>query len=294
MLRRGRVARGFFLVAAGLGVSVAGACADAPADPPAIPLPERLPSNEAGDGAGLQDAPHGDVGLGDAASDTCTNGKKDGAETDVDCGGPTCTSCANGRACSANRDCVDLVCTALTCSGDVGCADGTREGFMPVATYTNIAACAGAWAVAGLLAPTTKTPACMRSSGNDGLNPTGAGCTVADLCQVGWHVCETAAEVAAKSGAAGCAAAATAGLFFATRQSSAGAAQCGAGANDLFGCGGLGAAPDPITCGPLDKFSGDLCASLAGGWSCGADGLQEANDVTHTSSADGGVLCCRD
>lgn len=292
VLRRRRVARGFVLVATGLAISFAGACADSPADPPAIPLPERLPSSEAGDGAGIQDAPRVDVGLGDGASDACRDGTKGGAETDVDCGGPTCAACANGRACVANRDCAALVCTGSTCSGDVGCSDGTREGFTPVATYTNIAACAGAWSVAGLLAPATKTPACQRSAGNDGLNTSGAGCTVADLCQVGWHVCETAPEVGAKSGAAGCAAAA--GLFFVTRQSGAGAAQCGAGANDLFGCGGAGAAPDPTTCAPLDRFSGDLCASLAGGWSCGADGLQEANNVTHTNSADGGVLCCRD
>lgn len=293
MPRRGRVARGWVLVATGLAVAVAGACADAPADPAPIPLPERQSSNEGGDGAGREDAAGVDVGLGDGAPDTCKDGKRDGAETDVDCGGPTCAPCANGRACVVSRDCAALVCASATCNGDIGCADGSREGFTALATYANIAACAGAWSIAGLVAPTTKTPACLRSSGNDGPNPSGAGCAVADLCQVGWHVCETAAEVGAKSGG-GCAGAATAGLFFATRQSGGGAARCGGGANDLFGCGGLGAAPDVTTCAPLDRFSGDLCASLGGGWACGADNLQEANNVTHTNSTDGGVLCCRD
>jgi hypothetical protein len=294
MLRRGRVARGCVLVAAGLAVSVAGACADTPADAPPIPLPERLPSNEAGDGAGIQDAPRVDVGLADGAADTCADGTKDGDETDLDCGGPTCASCINGRACVANRDCASLLCAGSKCSGDIGCSDGTREGFTPVATYLNIAACAGAWSVAGLLAPNTATPACMRSSGNSGPNASGAGCTVADLCQLGWHVCATAAEVGAKSGTARCTAAATPGMFFVTRQSGPGGAVCGGGADDLFGCGGLGAPTDPVTCTPLDRTSSNLCASLAGAWQCGADGLQEANNVTHTNSTDGGVLCCRD
>jgi hypothetical protein len=118
---------------------------------------------------------------------------------------------------------------------------------------------------------------------------------VADLCQAGWHVCATPAEVAAKAGAGGCTGAAPAGTFFVTRQSGNGLAQCAAtGANDLFGCGGTGAAPDAPTCAPLDRFSNDLCAALPAGWACGADGLNEANNVTKPTSDGGGVLCCRD
>jgi hypothetical protein len=83
-------------------------------------------------------------------------------------------------------------------------------------------------------------------------------------------------------------------MFFVTRQSGPGSAQCGAGTNDLFGCGGAGMAPDPGTCTPLDRFSGDLCSALPAGWSCGADAFQEANNVTHATSSTGGALCCRD
>jgi hypothetical protein len=294
MVRRRGLARAVALVAAAVAVGLAGACASSSTDEPPIRLPDRVPSSEAGDGAGITDAKGSDVVAADSSPGTCGNGKKDGAETDVDCGGPSCAACANGRACMTGHDCISVVCAASTCSGDVGCSDGTREGFTPASTFRNIAACAGGWSIAGLLAPATKTPACSRASGNGSVNPTGAGCTVADLCQVGWHVCESAAEVMAKTGGAGCAGAATAGFFFATRQSGPGAAQCGAGANDVFGCGGVGIAPDPVTCAPLDRFSGDLCANLPAGFACGADGLEEANNVTHGNSTDGGALCCRD
>jgi hypothetical protein len=294
MARRGGVVRGGFLVTAGLAFAIASACATSPADEAPVLLPERVPSSDGGDAAGREGGPGGDAALVDAASAACTNGKKDGDETDVDCGGPACAPCANGRACVLNRDCGSVACSGGKCNADLGCADGTREGFTPVASFANIAACAGAWSVPGLVAPGTRLLGCARGSGNDSVNATGAGCTVADLCQLGWHVCESVAEVASKSAGAGCAPAAKAGLFFVTRQSGPGAAQCGVGTNDLFGCGGAGGAPDPTSCAPLDRFSGDLCASLGAGWSCGADGLAEANNVTNTNSATGGALCCRD
>jgi hypothetical protein len=294
MRRRGGLARVIVLVTTSLAVGVAVACGTAPTEDPAIALPERAPSDDAGDGASIPDALGVDVAVADAPAGPCTNGKLDGAETDVDCGGPTCAPCANGKACLAHRDCAARACMASTCNGDVGCADATREGFTSLVAFANIAACAGAWSLPGLLAPGTKTPACSRASGNNGANAAGAGCNVADLCQLGWHVCASAAEVGVKSGNAGCAGAATAGMFFATRQSGPGAAQCGAGTNDLFGCGGIGAGPDPGTCAPLGRTSGDLCSALSAGWACGPDAFQEANDITHTVSTNGGVLCCRD
>lgn len=52
-------------------------------------------------------------------------------------------------------------------------------------------------------------------------------------------------------------------------------------------------APTTLTCAVLNRSSNELCTSLTADWSCGADGLQEANNVTKTSGS-GGVLCCRD
>lgn len=174
----------------------------------------------------------------------------------------------------------------------VGCADGQREGFVDLAGEPDIAGCAGGFAIAGLLADAA--PACGRAGGDDGRLPDGAGCNATDLCGLGWHVCLTAGQVASATG--DCAGAAPEGappLFFATRQSGPGNAECGAGANDLFGCGNLGVAP-AASCSPLDRFSNDLCAALGAPWTCGADGTSEASAVSKPGADGGGVLCCRD
>jgi hypothetical protein len=279
-------------------VALAAACSEGSetSSPPPVRAPERDASASSGgstssggtDGSVLEPTDGSSVSV-----INCTNGQKDGQETDVDCGGPACAPCVNGKTCAAKRDCTSGVCAATKCSSDVGCADGTREGLGSVTAYANVAACVGAWSIAGVLA--TTTPACGRAAGNDGTSASGAGCNVADLCQIGWHVCATAQEVGTKIGAGGCAGGDFAGTqFFVTRQSGAGIAQCGAGANDLFGCGDTGAAPDANTCGTLNRFSSDLCVALPATWSCGTDGVEEANAVTKTATSGGGVLCCRD
>ena len=249
------------------------------------PRRTRGPEAEAGDDDGAAPAPT-------STTPSCSNGVRDGAETDVDCGGGTCPPCANGRACSISSDCVSLVCSGGVCMNDVGCSDGTREGFASLDMFPDIAACAGGWSVPGLGA----SPACGRKSGNGSTNPTGKDCSAADLCQVGWHVCESPAAVAERTGGQGCAAAGVAGqnAFFAIRQAGPGDAQCGVGNNDLFGCGDVGATPDATTCAPLDRFSNDLCVALPDTWQCGDVGTEELNNVTKAASEGGGVLCCRD
>src|SRR4051794_35911064 len=90
----------------------------------------------------------------------CRNGQKDGDETDVDCGGAACPPCANGQSCKDRRDCFSALCLVQVCNQDVGCSDGSREGFVDGSAFTNIAACSGGWSIPGLLADTTKTQAC--------------------------------------------------------------------------------------------------------------------------------------
>jgi hypothetical protein len=272
-------------LACAVALLLGAACSGPVETDPRARLPER-----SSDGGGSEAAP-------DAASSSgpsCSNGARDGDESDVDCGGALCPPCANGSACTAPTDCVSLVCAEGTCENDAGCSDGTREAFASVSTFPNIAACAGGWAIAGLV--TTTAPACGRAAGNDSANEAGEGCNVADLCQAGWHVCTSAAEVAAKSGDGTCAGAVVEGqnAFFVVRESGGGNAQCGVGTNDLFGCGDVGLPPDAATCAPLDRFSNDLCSALPATWSCGADSADEANHVTKTASEGGGVLCCRD
>jgi len=217
-----------------------------------------------------------------------------------------------------------------------GCADGQREGFTDLAAYPNIAGCSGAWTIAGIhtdapgtasACPGTDTtaPACDRNAGDDSMNSLGTGCNVADLCAQGWHVCTGAGDVA-RSSETGCAGATGSDdppLFFATRQSSTGCGVCATGtstdascdssscapgclqtagvSNDFFGCGNFGSQPPGDACGPLDRFSNNLCGGLPGSrWSCNlattADdtGLCEAYTVTKSDVEDGGVACCRD
>lgn len=202
--------------------------------------------------------------------------------------------------------------STTTTLDEIGCADGAREGFLAIGTYPAIAACSGGFHVPGLLGGLSAK--CGLGGGDDGPNPDGVGCSAADLCATGWHVCASAAEVAALS-PTGCAGSAPAGgLFFATRQSSPGCGLCAMGSvaapgcgacecvsdclqtdltsNDVFGCGSLGAVPDD--CGVLDRFSNNNCGSLSPPWSCTSDGCTEAHAVTKPGPSAGGVLCCRD
>jgi hypothetical protein len=222
-------------------------------------------------------------------------------------------------------------------AAQTGCADGTREGFVDLNASPNIAGCSGGWSIpgvmitnpgvapacAGLMTHDTVTPACNRMGGDDGLNPNGAGCNVADLCAAGWHVCSTAADIASHS-ATGCTGAVPpedvdTQMFFVSRQSSNGCGVCATGtrtdadcnssactagcaqtaktSNDIFGCGNIGNGSSLLDCGPIDSFGNDLCSALTGtSWSCndGDGGECEAYAVTHATARAGGALCCRD
>jgi len=218
--------------------------------------------------------------------------------------------------------------------GPPGCADGQREGFIDGKTFPDIGGCSGGWSIPGVMAfdpgfapecPTLATfdtlqPRCGRQGGDDGSNPSGAGCDVEDLCEAGWHVCTGAADVTSHSpsGCTGAALANDPSRFFVTRQSSNGCGDCATGtrtdpdcdskscttgcaqsartSNDVFGCGNLGATSPIVQCGPIDRFSNNLCGDVGTNWVCKDDGtgLCEAYAIVHTGPAFGGVLCCRD
>lgn len=182
---------------------------------------------------------------------------------------------------------------------DVGCADGTREGFLDVDAWRNIAGCAGAWDVPGLLMNSAVTPQCDRMAGNSGLNSAGLGCGVADLCAPGWRVCKNADEVARRS-PTDCESAQPPGppLFFLVQSAASPLGICGpdrTASNDLHGCGNLGQ-PEAQTCQPLERRMGfSDCQATGGVWNCGgsAEHLREASVVTKHGPDLGGVLCCR-
>jgi len=140
---------------------------------------------------------------------------------------------------------------------------------------------------------------------DDGSKPDGAGCSVADLCAEGWHVCESAQEFARN--ATDCKDALTPAnngpVFFVTRQRSAGmpTPTCDPtnreGTNNVFGCGTFGTGADK-SCLPLTRSLRDAdCKAQSPPWMC-VEGpvdynTRELADITKTSPARGGVLCCR-
>jgi hypothetical protein len=172
-------------------------------------------------------------------------------------------------------------------SDPIGCSDGTRELYTDRAKEPDVAGCSGAFGVAGVSTPSQ----CDRMAG-DGLD--GAGCSAADLCARGWHVCKSSADFAASVSDGACPLAPP-GTFWATQQATGQTTACDAtGVNNLVGCG----TPFPILpgagCAPLDSLvTVNECTDLAG-WECGPDSQLEAEQVYKPSAADGGVLCCRD
>jgi hypothetical protein len=181
----------------------------------------------------------------------------------------------------------------------LGCADGTREGFTQVADWPGIAGCSGGWSVPGLLSDDAATPRCGRAAGNTGTNPSGFGCSAADLCADGWHVCRGPDEVA-RASPTQCEGAIAYGppVFFAAR---AGASEGGfcvpspGGTNDVHGCGAFGTIADP-SCAPFDRRIGFADCAATRRWRCGtiADRAREASIVTKAGWEEGGVLCCKD
>ena len=176
----------------------------------------------------------------------------------------------------------------------------------------------------GLSPQDTRNPACGNGAGDDSAHPSGAGCNVADLCAPGWHVCLDSNDVSHSSsnGCVGATNPTDGPLLFLTRQSSTGCGVCATGtstvascnsatcavgclqtehiSNDVFGCGNYGAASNSTACGPLGRFSGNMCGSISGqGWACDApgsadnNGLCETFTIVHANPSTGGVVCCR-
>jgi hypothetical protein len=188
--------------------------------------------------------------------------------------------------------------------GEIGCSDGTREGYLDRYKYPKIAACEGAWDDPGVGSLDSRMPQCNRRSGNDGDKTDGRGCSVADLCAAGWSVCETAKAVSAAA-PSGCGdAIAPYGdtpVYFLTRQRGTGLT-CDVtnntqGSNNLYGCGTIGSAADK-SCAPFTKMLRDSdCKVYSPPWFC-MDGplgtsQNEYNVVTKSGPSKGGVLCCK-
>jgi hypothetical protein len=200
---------------------------------------------------------------------------------------------------------------------EIGCADGQREAFTEMARFPNIAACSGGWTLQGIFpAPSRSGVAACTNVGDDHTtNPNGMGCSSADLCAQGWHICR-GGEVLPRA-PMGCASTSfyPPGTFYAAAVSGTGCGVCallsgtlatGCNSsncvsncredstlnNDFFGCGVIGALVTPSACDGLSRFSNDNCSSLTAPWVCGGS-VTESLTVTKPGAAAGGVLCCR-
>jgi hypothetical protein len=181
-----------------------------------------------------------------------------------------------------------------------GCSDGTREGYLDMKKYPGIAACSGGWAEPGLDSEASHTPECARRAGNSGDKVDGHGCSIADLCAAGWHVCESTHEVSLLVTACTDAFSPSAAkpVFFVTRQRAIGLtctanSQTEGGTNNIYGCGNVGSFADK-SCTPLDHMLRDSDCANQPPWSCSDNSQDEYLVVTKLGSSRGGALCCKD
>lgn len=178
----------------------------------------------------------------------------------------------------------------------LGCSDGTRELFVDPVMFPSIAGCSGTWQLGGTQTSVSDAPQCNLGAGNPGCVADGAGCSVADLCALGWHVCEGKDDVAAKS-SIGCdpIPRGVDGLWL-TRQMVDGGEGCSGAVDAHFaGCGNIGRdlSGYGTTCDPLNAVIGGShgCPSP---WVCGPTAAEDPFVVHKTGPELGGVLCCID
>jgi PPE-repeat protein len=240
--------------------------------------------------AGQGEAGKGEAGAGEAGMGAAGNGAAGTGAAGIGAAGAGAAGTGAAGSASVSK---------------AGCADGTREGFVSLDRYPNLAACAGAWTVPGFVGPETKMPQCQRHAGNDGTRADGMGCSVADLCAEGWHVCESINEFKTSTSSCldGYSQFGGTPVFFATRQrgSGMGTVTCdpksgGDGTNNVYGCGNIGSAPDG-SCAPFNRMLRDNDCRNNRPWAC-EDGpinynVLELSDITKPGKDRGGVLCCR-
>jgi len=234
----------------------------------------------------------------DSPDPSGSGGKKDGGISPVD-------AWAKNDGDSSDADGADSTSDGPSdAAGDassIGCSDGTREGYLSLAAEPDIAGCSGGFSVPGVLSDDSRQLKCAHNAGNTSPNPNGIGCSVADLCAEGWHVCEDNVEFEAKVVSNTCPTDMPGDYFFATRQRMTIKPACTLNLNEwnnVVGCGKASAWADAtdqsMGCGLLDTMLKlTTCDDSNGVWECPGDGNNEGLTVKKTAPELGGVLCCR-
>ena len=241
-----------------------------------------------------------------------------------------CGAC--GNACGSAEICAGGRCDAIATASS-GCADGMRDGFRDATAFPNIAACSGGFTVPGVFPAPERTDlaTCAMTGDDAATNAAGTGCSAADLCGAGWHICR-GGEISERTSGMSCNAATDFPdqSFYAAAVSGTGcdhcalpsdttfdgcsADSCTAGChespsfnNDLFGCGhGNGrliGTSEAAACDGLNASGSDDCMGLAAdpSWSC-TGSVRESQTITRipattptcvgTTSCSGGEVCC--
>jgi len=178
----------------------------------------------------------------------------------------------------------------------IGCSDGTREAYTDPTSEPDIAGCDGGFDVPGVTSNASQQPTCNRQAGDDSTNPDGTGCSVADLCALGWHVCTGSADVAQSASNGQCPPSGPGKAFWITRQAQlSGTFNCAApGDDNLLGCGSGVGMPPATNCQPLNSQVAWLSCATLDAWDCSSQIFAEALHVTKPLPTEGGALCCRD
>lgn len=187
-----------------------------------------------------------------------------------------------------------------------GCSDGSREWFKDPSTYPNIAGCAGAFSVPGLIQHdgTPIEPMCDRQAGNSAMSKDGLGCSAVDLCEPGWKICDSTSEILSSSSGRFCDTSRhlqlPSGSFFASAASfSVLTKHCLTNLpteNSIPGCGNLN---NGNLCGLFQHFAFNShisCDNLPLGWNCSLVGSFSSPlfNISKSFTDTGGVLCCRE
>lgn len=198
----------------------------------------------------------------------------------------------------------------MSASASAQCADGSVEETLIAG---RVVGCAGAWNDPGIVAAdgTPVDPACNLRAGNDGelssieeMEDSGARCTAADLCGLGWSLCgddDVVDDVRCTDTT----------LMSENAVYIAATAMCASdGGAQVVGCGTVGCPTDfaSTVCSifnrqsyepaedPCATFNRTGCAdglSIDSGWSCFPEGGgAPVDNVTKAHPEGGGVLCC--
>ena len=179
-----------------------------------------------------------------------------------------CYTCL--RACFIRLVADTKACVRVLSAG-TGCKDGTVD----VRFSNSVVGCDGKWSGNGITAGGTA------------------------LCAANWHVCATSVELN-RLGVKNCNAIKSSGqVFYATTESSVGAAQCtndgkNTGTDDIWGCGkGLNGGNMGHPCGALNAIIGTDFPKPTG-WNVGNNHAIEVKLAKKTTNGAGGVMCCSD